>query len=180
MNITKKDINDKPIYFLDDLNFEHDNLQELNESNTELYINNKKYKYKKYFIPEKEGEYEIYLKFNINLTDCSYMFAGCGKIKYIDFTFFNTINIINMKYMFYKCKNLKYINLFSPDIRNVTDMRRMFYECSLLEFLPDISKWDIRKVKDLSEMFLNCKSLKSLPGISKWDMKNVNDMSNIF
>ena len=42
----------------------HDNLKELNELNTELYINNKKYKYKKYFIPEKEGIYSILLKFN--------------------------------------------------------------------------------------------------------------------
>ena len=54
--------------------------KELNNINTELYINDIKKGYKKYFIPEKEGEYNIKLKFNINLTDCSYMFAGCEKI----------------------------------------------------------------------------------------------------
>ena len=39
-------------------------------------------KYEKYFRPKKEGEYKIELRFNINLTDCSYMFSGCENIKY--------------------------------------------------------------------------------------------------
>ena len=39
----------------------HDFLKKLNESNVELYINNKKYKYQKYFVPDKEGEYNILL-----------------------------------------------------------------------------------------------------------------------
>ena len=61
INIDKVDIG-KKIYFLDnkyeDDNYlkhsSHDNLKELNELNTELYINNKKEKYKKYFIPKKK------------------------------------------------------------------------------------------------------------------------------
>ena len=70
-----KDINNK-IYFLDNEYMEnnvmkssHDNLKELNELNTELYIkkNNeeKLEKYKKYFIPKEEGIYNIKIKFNI-------------------------------------------------------------------------------------------------------------------
>ena len=99
IKIEKKDIN-KEIYFLDNgykkkengnyiKHYAHDNLKELNKYNTKLYINKKKYEYKKYFKPEKEGKYEINIKFNIDLVDCSYMFAGCK-------------NIINMKYMFYE------------------------------------------------------------------------------
>ena len=79
----------------------HDFLKELNESNTELYINNKKYKYEKYFIPEKEGDYNILLKFNILMTDCSFMFYNCGniinfkyKIFYATFLFIN--NLLNL------------------------------------------------------------------------------------
>ena len=62
IEIKKEDIK-KDIYFLDNsdghIDYKEkknhsDNLKELNELNTELYINNKKYKYKKYFIPEKE------------------------------------------------------------------------------------------------------------------------------
>ena len=66
----------------------HDNLKELNELNTELYINNIKYKYKKYFKPDKEGIYIIILNFNnISIKDCSFMFCNCMSIIDIDTIF---------------------------------------------------------------------------------------------
>ena len=49
VQVEKKDINHK-IYFLDN-NVDKKNLKELNVLNTELYIDNKKHKYMKYFIP---------------------------------------------------------------------------------------------------------------------------------
>ena len=72
MKIEKDDIN-KDIYFLDNTvgkyliygkieEHYHDNLKELNEKNTELYINNIRYKYSKYFKPKEEGIYQIKLK----------------------------------------------------------------------------------------------------------------------
>ena len=76
IKIRKEDVN-KDIYFIDNdykdeneitinpHNGYHNHLKELNISNTELFINDKKYEYKKYFIPEKEGIYSIKLKFNI-------------------------------------------------------------------------------------------------------------------
>ena len=80
LKIEKEDIN-KDIYFLDNtdgkyfgIEHHHDNLKELNEINTEIFINNKKYKYTKSFKPEKEGLYEIKIKFNIKIKDCSYMY----------------------------------------------------------------------------------------------------------
>ena len=62
INIKKDEINRK-IYFLDnyyynennEFNNNHDNLKELNEFNTELYINNKKYVYQK-FLNRKQKE----------------------------------------------------------------------------------------------------------------------------
>ena len=98
LKVDEKDIN-KEIYFLDDkyYNFEEkkyaycrNNLKELNKNNTELYIENIKYEYKKYFIPEKEGKYNIKLIFNTNITDCSFMFVGCENIISIDLSSFNT------------------------------------------------------------------------------------------
>ena len=86
LKIEKEDINkDIYIYFLDNTDgyysddnnikyLHHDNLKELNELNTEIYINNIKSKYKKSFIPKKEGLYEIIIKLNIKIKDCSYMF----------------------------------------------------------------------------------------------------------
>ena len=73
LKIEEKDIN-KKIYFLDNTDYietkskikhYHENLKEINESNVDLYINNYKYKYKKYFIPDKVGIYKIKLIFKI-------------------------------------------------------------------------------------------------------------------
>ena len=79
INIEDKDIN-KEIYFLDNNDNIHNNLKELTELNTELYINDIKQQFKKYFIPDKEDIYRIKIKFNINLSDSSFMFAGCENI----------------------------------------------------------------------------------------------------
>ena len=90
VKVEKKDIN-KEIYFLNkeysDYNKNHYvkqndyyNLKELNEFNTELSINGKIYKYKKYFNPDKEGEYKIKLRFDFNLTNCAFMFNECINI----------------------------------------------------------------------------------------------------
>ena len=116
IKVDKKDIN-KQVYFLDNYAYVddkgkehfHDNLKQLHKINTDLYINGEKYEYKKYFIPEKEGEYKIILIFDINLSDCSYMFAGCKNIIKVNFLYFNTENVVNMKYMFYKCENLQHV-----------------------------------------------------------------------
>ena len=189
--IEKEDIN-KEIYFLDNkyIEFEndiliqhneHDNLKELNELNTELYINKKQYEYKKYFKPEKEGEYKINIKFNIDLVDCSGMFAGCKNIINIKFKSFNTKNVMNMKYIFYDCTKLNNIlNIFKWDTKNVTDMSGMFGLCITLNNLLDISKWDTKNVTNMSYMFYCCESLNNLPDISKWDTKNVTDMRWMF
>ena len=47
-------------------------LKELNETNSELYINNKKQRYKTYIIPEKEGIYDIKIKINILMKSAAY------------------------------------------------------------------------------------------------------------
>ena len=115
IRIEKDDINND-IYFLDNANkfkdeqnIEH--LKELNESNTELYINEKKMKYKKFFRPEKEGIYLIKLKIKGQIKDCSFMFGGCDTIINIDLTNFNTKNATNMSGMFYHCYSLNSIDV---------------------------------------------------------------------
>ena len=188
INIDKNEIN-KEIYFLDnyydDDNWnkieQHDHLKELNVDNTELYINGNKRKYEKYFTPEKQGEYIIELRFNINLTDCSYMFSGCNNIKYINFSNFSTSNVNDMGYMFYECKSFNSL----PDISkwntsNVKNMSYMFYRCKSLNSLTDISKWDTSNVNDMRCIFYECNSLNSLPDISKWNTSNVENMSCMF
>ena len=108
LKIRQTDLNQK-IYFLDNtkgykdkngiLHF-HDNLKELNEFNTELYINGIKTEYKKYFNPIEIGEYSIYLKFNISITDCSFMFFNCKHIQKIEILNLDTKNVTKMDFMF--------------------------------------------------------------------------------
>ena len=159
IEINKEDINHK-IYFLDNYkyqdkkNIKHfgEKLKALNELIEEFYINNIKCEFKNYFIPSKEGLFDIKMKFNTNLIDCSYMFAGCENIISINFISINTKNITDMKYMFYGCRNLRQINLFSFDTRNVTDMSGMFGECNNLKEL-DLSSFDIKNVRQVKGIF---------------------------
>ena len=184
IKIEKDDIN-KKIYFLDNTDSKeicvgfkenenseygfdpiieehhHDFLKELNELNTELYINDKKYKYEKYFIPDKEGEYNILLKFNILMTDCSFMFYECKNIINIDLSSFNTQNVTNMFCIFYECSNITNIDLSSFNTQNVKNMVSMFYGCSNITNI-DLSSFNTQNVKDIKDMFSGCNKLSSV------------------
>ena len=188
VKINKDDIN-KDIYFLDntdgtynDIKHYHDNLKELNESNTELYINDMKYKYKKYFKLDKEGIYIIKLKINTYIKDCSFMFFQCNNIINIDLSSFqDTKNVKDMSYMFCWCEKLESLPDISQwDTKNVNNMSWMFAGCNELESLPDISQWDTKNVNNMSHMFSYCISLKSLPDLTKWDIKKVSYMNSMF
>ena len=178
LKINKNDIN-KEIYFLDNIDIidingnihPHNNLKELNEINSKIYINDKEEKYKKYFIPEKEGEYNIKLKFNINLIDCSFMFAGCKNIININFINFNTSNVKNMEYMFSSCSNLINLDLSKFDTINVENMEGMFGIYSI----------KINKEESLEEYLENngCKNLKSI-NLLIFNTKNVKNMNGMF
>ena len=177
MKINKNDIN-KDIYFLDKEN-KNSLFDELNNNKIELYINNIKNEYKKYFKLNKEGEYEIKLKFNYNLINCDYMFANCENIIKINFISFNTKYVKSMKYMFHRCINLKYINnLLIFDTRNVIDMSDMFSFCNNLNNL-DLSSFNIKNVKNMSYMFYHCYNLKNLQLFSLNTQNNI-DMDYIF
>ena len=183
-DIQMEEIN-KDIYFLDNyyedkegLKSQHNNFNELNEFNTELYINNIKHKFQKYFKPLKDGKNVIKLKFNINLTNCSYMFSGCKNITKIYFISFNTNNITDMKYMFYKCINLKEVNLLSFNTLNVTDMSYMFSYCSKLDII-DLTSFNTKNVTDMSSIFYGLNEKINL-AISHIDIQNVKEPKNIF
>ena len=168
IKVDEKDIN-KNIYFLDNqvyvdqknMTHCHDNLKELNELNTKIYINERVSQFQKYFTPTETGEYNINLKIDINLTDCSYMFAGCTNILKIDFLSFNTKYVQYMKNMFHRCIYLKSINLYSFDTKNVIDMSNMFSFCENLNTL-DLSFLNTKNVINVSNMFSFCKNLKYL------------------
>ena len=180
VKIEQKDIN-KNIYFLDNFNQAehcHDNLKELDELNTEIFIDNIKYKYTKSFKPEKDGLYEIKIKFNIKIKDCSYMFYECSNLKDIDLSSFDTTYANNMNKMLDKCYNLTSINLSSLNTENVSNMSYMFSVCSNLTSI-NLSSFNTRNATDMSGMFYYCSNIKNI-NLSSFDTKNVTDMNNMF
>ena len=198
VKVEKKNIN-KKIFFLSDktslenspdyflyIRKEHEKIiqnviKELNNNNTQIYINGIIYKFSNYFIPKNEGIYLIKLVFNIKMIDCCFMFSCCNNIIEIDLSNFDTSKVINMSGMFYECKSLEYLYGISRwDTSNVIDMNFMFYYCPSLSTLPDISNWNTSNVLDMSRMFGLCKSLIYIPDISNWNISKVNKMNYMF
>ena len=200
IKIDKKDINkevyfldnNKSLEFLDKFYFYHskilgnlaepetfqEHLSELNKLNSKIYVKNIDYGYQKYLIPKREGIFNIHLKFNTNLTNCSYMFAGCKNIININFRYFNTEYISDMKYMFCGCKNLKSINLYSFNTNNVTDMSYMFSGRENLKSL-DLYSFDTNNVTDMSYMFYRCINLNNI-NLTSVHTSKVKDMTYMF
>ena len=172
IKVGSKDIKQK-VYFLDNTNFSdwfthkkhfHDFLKELNESNTKVYINGKEMIYKKYFIPEEEGIYDIKIVINKKMKDCSFMFSDCDKIISIDLSSFDASDATDISHMFYQCYQLESINFTSFNTKNLVNMSYMFLKCTKLKEI-DISSFDINKVdlkENMKDLFLNCKSLETI------------------
>ena len=189
LKIEKNHINQK-IYFLDNTNgsvymsayeeeeHHHDFLKELNETNVELYINKKKCKYQKYFIPSEEGIYEILLKFNTFLQDCSFMFYGCNNIINIDFSSFYSKNINDMRSMFGHCSNLEELDLSPFNTENVTNMSCMFSYCSNLTKI-NLSSFNTKNVKDMDALFWGCYKLENINLLS-FNTENAGDICWMF
>jgi len=153
-------------------------LNELNESNTKLYINDKNNKYKSYFSPEKEGIYDIQFNLKILMKSCCCLFYCLNNLKILDLSSFNTQNVTNMSYMFCNCKNLKILDLSSFNTQNVTNMCGMFYNCKNLKSL-DLSSFNTQNVTNMCGMFYNCKNLESID-LSSFNTQNVTNMSYMF
>ena len=166
LKIEETDIN-KEIYFLDNTigtlekNIKkdpHSYLSELNHKNTDLFIDNVKHKYQKFFKPTKEGKYEVKLNFKIYMTDCSYMFFYCRNITEIDFSSFKTNNVKDMNNMFCYCSNLKVLDLSYFNTEKVQNMSNMFSFCTNLKNVI-LSSFNVQNVNSMENMFSYCKQI---------------------
>ena len=172
LKVDNKDIN-KKIYFLGNDKshiFEYskimendisDILQELNQSNTILYINGKKHEYQTYFNPSKEGNYNIILKTKIDIIDCSFMFYKCDYLTSIDLSSFDSERVSKMQYMFYECTNLKNIDFTSFKTENVTNMEFLLYGCKNIRDI-DLSSFNVDNTKKTNLMFDGCQNLRKI------------------
>ena len=181
----------KDIYFLEKEQFiqndsikefrgKNEELKELNEINTKLFINNEQCPFKKYFKPTEKGEYEIKLIFIKKIHNLSYLFRGCENIISIDLSSFDTSECTNMKYMFGKCFFLKEINLSNLNTSNVIDMSYMFNGCKKLENIEFPNSFNIQKVEDISFMFHQCFSLSSIKFPSSFSKNNLKNICYLF
>ena len=90
------------------------------------------------------------------------MFQACHELEYLDFTNFDTSNVTDMSYMFNECHKLKEIKGINKFITNkVTAMNSMFQECNELEYL-DLSNFNTSNVTDMQNMFYQCNNLRHL------------------
>ena len=179
------------IYFLEKEKFIQNNiikefrgkneeLKELNEINTKLFINNEQCPFKKCFKPTEKGEYEIKLIFIKKIQNLSYLFRGCQNIISIDLSSFDTSECTNMKYMFGKCFLLKEINLSNLNTSNVIDMSYMFNGCKKLENIEFPTSFNIQKVEDMSFMLHQCFSLSSIKFPSSFSKNNLKNICYLF
>ena len=185
IKIDENDLN-KEIYFLDNTDIfdenlvkhYHDFLKELDEKNVDLFINDEKHKFQKFYSFDKKGDYSIKLIFKTKMQDCSYMFCNCTNIMEIDLTSFDTSKVNNMSRMFYNCCNLTNIDFSSFNTSKVTDMYSMFEQCFNLESL-DLSSFDIGNISDIGRMFSGCKNLKTID-LSSFEEENITNYKGIF
>ena len=199
IKINKEDII-KEIYFLDNTK-EHRNLKELNINNSELYINNEKNAYKKYFFPDKEGIYSIMLKMKKPIKDCSYMFAYCNNLIDIDLSSFNSKNVKNIQYMFIGCNNLKnfdfsslyskiktlfsirnYKNILVEKEKDISKNKEIFLTIILKEFIHRIKElnfWNQKRINQINDKFRNMYEICIEPILNNDSRNNLNLISII-
>ena len=112
------------------------------------------------------------------VTDMTYMFTQCYKLKSLDLSHFNTAKITDMSFMFYSCQALKSLDLSHFNTSKVQYMGAMFADCNNLTSL-DVSHFNTSKVTHMTNMFYGCKALTSLD-LSSFDTSNVTDMNTMF
>lgn len=138
-----------------------------------------------------------------DVTNASYMFAGCSKSSNIYIQNLDTSNIQYLQYMFYGCTSvgtlevenwnlasaksivgmfsysgISSINLSKWDVSKITSLERLFFKCNNLQSL-DLHTWDTSSVKSLYWMFRDCNTIKTID-VSGWNTSNVTSMDRMF
>lgn len=114
-----------------------------------------------------------------NVTDMSWMFAGCYKLTELDLSDLNTSNVTSMSCMFSSCYKLASLNLSGFNTANVTDMSSMFDYCEKLTSL-DLSNLSTGNVTDMSCMFDYCTELKTIVVGDGWSTDAVEHSDCMF
>ena len=174
LDIKKKHLSND-IYF-----FDKEHINDVNEENIELYYNNKKINFRKFFIPKEEGEYEIKIIFKNKIKNCSYMFNKCSAITHIDLSSFDASEVTNMSYMFSECNNLQSVILSNINAANVTDMSYMFNKCSELKKIEFPETFLTENLENMTSMFHSCQKLSEVIFSPSFKTDKVTSMKTLF
>ena len=160
---------------------------ENNKENCKMLIKEKEYdisellEFSKYNINKNNEQFlkKILTKINAeNITNLSFMFAGCFSLISVYFESFNTENVTDMCCMFQGCNKLTFLNLDSFNTENVTDMHCMFESCFKLTFL-NLDSFNTENSTNMSRMFYDCCRLTTL-NLGGFNTQNVTDMAFMF
>ena len=112
------------------------------------------------------------------VTDMSRMFAGCGTLRSLDVSRFDTLNVKQMQQMFMGCAALTEIYLYFFVTAIVTNMHEMFKDWKGLTTL-DLQSFNTAQVTDMGEMFRDCENLTTL-ALSSFYTSRVTNMGYMF
>lgn len=107
------------------------------------------------------------------------MFTGCGLLKRIEVSEFNTEKVTNMGSMFSGCQSLEKIDLSSFDTRKVKKMGQMFGYCRGLKELK-LNNFNTENVTDMNALVGQCTNLKYLDISNSFVIKDEVNYSNFF
>ena len=95
-----------------------------------------------------------------NVTDMSYMFANCPKLKSVDVSSLTTDNVTTMSHMFAGCSALESLDVCGFELGSATDVSSMFEGDSRLKTIYCNCSWAMYDgLTSSANMFLGCTSL---------------------
>lgn len=115
-----------------------------------------------------------------DVTDMSYMFAGCSKMTTLpNITSFNTTNVTNMAHMFDSCSAMGQLDLSAFNTHHLRGdgMVAMFKNCSSLQTL-NLSNFTTEQITDMSELFRGCSNMTEL-NINRFVISNNTTLTNM-
>ena len=115
-----------------------------------------------------------------DVTDMSYMFAGCTDLSILSsINSFNTTNVTNMAHMFDGCSSLGQLDLSSLHTHNLRSngMVAMFNGCSNLGEL-NLSSFTSEQITDMTDLFNGCSNMLDLY-INQFVISNNTTLTNM-
>ena len=114
----------------------------------------------------------------ISVSDLSYLFKGCSKLKTADLRGIDTSSATSLFGLFYNCSALTSFDISTFDFSNITNIAFMFNGCSSLTEI-DCSNFDTSKCTNMHGMFYGCTNLTNL-NVSSFDTGKASSFVNMF